>query len=242
MKEPAEAVGKERLRALVVEPDDEYAALAEAVLSRAGVEAVRAAAEDALEVARAGGVAVGVVDAELVLGSGRSLLRELREGASLPLVALSSADVGEEVVRRAMEHADYELVRPFSPRRLRAAVRAVVRRGRVTRAAGAGGEPQSGLVVGRLALDSGRLEARVDGMVVGLSPREFSLLYALASSPGVATTRDELAARAWGWQVAGDSRAVDNVVLRLRQKLGDGGTRPRFIATERGVGYRMVVP
>lgn len=229
---------KGRLRALLVEPDEEYAALVEQLMGRMGGEAERVGPDEALGAARGDGHTVALVDAEAVTGSGQSVLRELREGTTLPMIALSRADSSEEEVRRVMEQADFELVRPFSPRRFMAAVRAVVHRGRVGPGlAGGGGE----LVVGRLALDRGRLQGRVDGRLVTLSPREFSLLYVLASRPGVALTRDELAAEAWGWQRTEDTRAVDNVVARLRVKLGDDGTRPELLLTERGVGYRLGV-
>ena len=231
--------GQLQLRALLVEPDDEYAALVSVLLSRANGEVVRVEADEALARATEDGLAVALVDASQVTRSGRSVLRELREGTTLPLIALSDTDGGDDEVRRAMEHADYELVRPFSPRRFLAAVRAVVRRGRKGPGVAAGRDE---LVVGGLALNRGRLEGSVDGRRLVLSSREFSLLYVLASHPGVVLTRDELAGQAWGWHEMGDSRAVDNVVRRLRRKLGDDARRPRRLVTERGEGYRLVVP
>src|SRR5687767_7898714 len=160
-------VRKGSLRALLVEPDDEYAALVVQLLGRMGGEAERVGADEALAAAGNSGLAVALVDAEAVTRSGRSVLRELREGTTLPMIALSRADGDEEEVRRAMEQADFELVRPFSPRRFSAAVRAVVRRGRVGPGLSAGAVE---LAVGRLALDRGRLEGRVDGRPLALSP------------------------------------------------------------------------
>lgn len=233
--------GKEALAALLVEPHDDYAALIETLVRRRGGTVERVAADEAVAAAKRGSFAVGLVDSGVTLTDGRSVLRALREDAAtaaLPLIALSGGDASEDAVLRVMERADYELVRPFSPRRFWAGVRVVVESGAATADDATPADEHS---VGPLTLRPRTLEVRIDGRQVTLSPREFSLLYVLASHAGTAFTRDELARRAWAWQPAGESRAVDNMVRRLRRKLGDDGREPRLVVTERGVGYRLAL-
>ncbi|HEU5315614.1 MAG TPA: response regulator transcription factor [Chloroflexota bacterium] len=245
--------GKEALAALLVEPEEEYAALVEALLRRRGSTAERLEPDAAIQAARSRAFAVGLIDSEAKMADGRSVLRALREDAAtaaLPLIALSRPDGtgsaagpggADDAVVRVMERADYELIRPFSPRRFWAALRVVVGRSGAHVAADA---PRTAdeQTVGPLTLRHRLLEAQIDGRRIPLSPREFSLLYVLVSHPGVAFTRDELARRAWAWQPAGDSRAVDNMVRRLRRKLGDDGREPQLLRTQRGVGYSLTLP
>ena len=73
---------------------------------------------------------------------------------------------------------------------------------------------------------------------VALSAREFQLLLLLARRPGQVHTRDEILNRVWGWSYEGTPRTVDNLIAKLRQKLEDDPTRPKWIQTVRGVGYR----
>ena len=238
--------GKSGPAVLLVEREDEYAALIETLVRRRGGRIERVDPAGAPEAARSGAFAVGVIDSEALAAGGRSVLRALREDpqtAALPLIALSHGEPSEDAVVRVMERADYELVRPFSPRRFWAAVRVVVGRGGAAVADDSPAAPgaRDEQTVGPLTLRHRQLEAQIDDQRIALSPREFSLLYVLASHPGVAFTRDELARRAWAWQPAGDSRAVDNMVRRLRRKLGDDGREPRLLRTERGVGYRLTL-
>ena len=228
---------------LVVEPDDEYAALMETLLRQVGWSADREVnGAAALREASEREYVLALVDSGVMLESGVSLLRELRSATSMPLIALSGEEDGESAVRRAIEHADYELVRPFSPRRFRAAIRTVTQRGRLAPQLPGAADAPDEVDIGALALSRGRLEARVGERRIELSPREFSLLYFLGTRPGVVFTREELAHAAWGWEHLGDSRAVDNVVRRLREKIESDPGAPQLLLTERGAGYRLGVP
>ena len=88
----------------------------------------------------------------------------------------------------------------------------------------------------------GRLEVTVNDRRVELSPREFALLHLLLANPGTVFTRDELARLAWGWKESAESRAIDNTVQRLRQKIESNPKRPAYLHTERGTGYRFALP
>jgi DNA-binding response OmpR family regulator len=237
---PAQRGGAAR-RVLVVERDEAYAALASALLRRDGWEVELASdGRAALQRLHADGYNVVLVDTgAATLENGESLLAEIRGASDAPVIVLSAQEDREEVVEEALERADYDLVKPFSPRRFRAAVRVVSRRGR----AGAGGPAlPSEVRVGDVAMSFGRLEVAVGDRRVELSPREFALLHLMLAHPGTVFTREELAQLAWGWRGHTDSRAIDNSVRRLRQKIEPDARQPRYIVTERGAGYRFAVP
>ncbi|MGH2368732.1 MAG: winged helix-turn-helix transcriptional regulator [Chloroflexota bacterium] len=238
-RQPAGDVDVSR-RALVVVDDDDYAVLLTTLLRRDGWEVERErGAVAGIERLSHGRFGVVLVDASLLaVPDGGAMLARIRGASSVPVIALTNQDAGDDLMEEAVA-ADYDLVKPFSPRRLRAAVRAVVRRGRL--ASPAGGLPAE-VRVGDVAVSLGRLEVRAGDRQVELSPREFALLHLLMAHPGTVFTRDELARLAWGWRGNPDSRAVDNTVRRLRQKIEPDPRRPRHLLTERGAGYRFGVP
>ncbi len=90
-----------------------------------------------------------------------------------------------------------------------------------------------------LEIDRRRHEVRLDGEPVELTALEFNLLAALAASPGLVFTRRQLLERIWGYDFFGDERVVDVHIRNLRRKLADDVESPRFIATVRGVGYKI---
>ncbi len=89
-------------------------------------------------------------------------------------------------------------------------------------------------------LDGHRYEARCGGKPVSLTPAEFKVLFALASSPDRVMTRSELVDKALGYQFEGYERSVDAHVKNIRQKLGDDPRRPTFVLTVYGLGYRFI--
>ncbi len=233
-------------RALIIERDDDYAALMATLLHRDGWDAQRerdpgaglrrlTEHEDA-----AFDVILVNTPADPITGGG-SALSAIRGASNAPLIAVCDEDPTEEEIERGVEQAvqdaDYNLVKPFSPRRFKAAVRAVARRGR----SGAAGQLPAEVRVGGVTMSYGRLEVTVEDRQVELSPREFALLHLLLANPGTVFTRDELARLAWGWKETAESRAVDNTIQRLRQKIERDPKRPRYLQTERGTGYSFAM-
>src|SRR5579872_148654 len=123
--------------------------------------------------------------------------------------------------------------KPFSPREVVARLKAVLRRA---------GKPYdsspSVLTFGRLEIDEAAREVRLDGTDVKLKPREFALLLALASNPGVALSRRTLVEMVWGFDFEGDERTVDVHVRRVRSKIENNCDRPAIVQTVHGFGYK----
>jgi two-component system response regulator ResD len=174
-----------------------------------------------------------LLDLGLPDGDGLDLCRELRAaGNDLPIIILTARDAPEQRVRGLDVGADDYVVKPFHIPELIARIRGVLRR--------SGEKLRAGVIrYGDLWIDpqartAGRGERRLD-----LKPREFDLLLFLMSNAGRAWTRDQLIDKVWGKSFEGDARTVDLHVARLRSKIEDDPSDPRFVETVWGVGYRF---
>ncbi len=169
---------------------------------------------------------------------GLEVLRRLRQAAPTPVLMLTAR--GEEtdrVVGLELGADDY-LTKPFAMRELIARVRALLRRAELIRQTLTADRDDAGeaLYHGPLRLDPQAHLALLDAEPLDLSPTEFALLHLLLRSPGRAFSRSYLLDTIWREQYIGGDRSVDNVVLRLRKKLGPVGEE---IETVWGVGYRL---
>jgi DNA-binding response OmpR family regulator len=215
---------------IVVEDDDQIAELLTLYLGRAGFDVERAAdGYSGLKLAAERAPVLVVVDVGLPGGiDGLEVCRRLRADGDVPVLILTArGDEADRVTGFALGADDY-VTKPFSPRELVARVQAIVRRA-------GGGTPGDTVVVGDVEVDLARHEARRDGRVVGLAPREFALLAALVEHRGLVLSRRQLLDLAWGYDFVGDERTVDVHVRQLRRKLGDGLP----LATLRRTGYRL---
>ena len=159
-------------------------------------------------------------------------MKSVPELADLPVVFISAYG-RDETIARALDAgaADY-IVKPFSPTELTARVRAALRRR-------AGSEP---FLLKDLAIHYEQRRVSVAGHVVPLTATEFELLRVLSVNAGRVSTYASLLRQVWGARESGSTMAVRAHMKELRRKLGDNATRPVYIFTERGVGYRMPGP
>ncbi len=173
-----------------------------------------------------------LLDIGLPDGNGLDLLRDLR--AVSPVYVILVTARAEEVDRLiGLEAgADDYVVKPFSPREVTARVRAVLRRARE-----AGPVATPPLSLGGLTVDVGAREVAVDGSAVPLTPIEFDLLATMTAAPGQVFSRRQLLDAVWRDGHFGDER-----VRGLRRALGDDPAAPRFVATVRGAGYKVLRP
>lgn len=137
--------------------------------------------------------------------------------------------------------ADDVVIKPVDQSALEARLRSVLRRSDATRSAPGRTEPPAVLEAGALRVNASAREAAVAGRQLRLTPTEFRLLVALAGRPNQPVTREELGRALWGAPPAGDSRALDVHVCRLRAKLAAGGPGAPHVASVSGVGYRLLV-
>lgn len=200
---------------------------------------MRHSGTEGLEAARGGGFEAVLLDVMMPGMDGFEVLRELRKTSSVPVLMLTA--MGEEadrIVGLELGADDY-LPKTFSSRELLARLRAVTRRG----PSHAAGVPAAGdLVVGELALNEERHEARLRGALLDLTALEFAILTSLLKSKGRVKTRETLLEEVSDRRFDVFDRSIDVHVSQLRRKLGDDAKQPRFIRTIRGVGYKLEEP
>jgi two-component system response regulator ResD len=223
------------IRVLIAEDDRAIRELLVHHLQREGFVPLEAAdGQTTLRAAREG-VDLLLLDIALPGIDGFEITRTLRrEHRSLPIIMLTARiDEVDRVVGFELGADDY-VIKPFSPREVVARVRAILRRN------GAKQEPGPQVLrFGRLEVDEGAREARVDGRDVGLKPREYALLLTLVSNSGVALSRDVLLERVWGFDFEGDERTVDVHVRRLRMRLEEEHHLEMCLHTVHGFGYKF---
>ena len=226
-----------RVRVLAVDDDPQDLRYVRDVLTRAGYAPI--VTGDPADVPRLlSEEKPHLVLLDLVLpgSDGIELMNEIRaKTADLPVIFLSMYGQDETVARALdMGAADY-LVKPFSPTELAARIRAALRK----RLDPFQGEPSGPYAVEGLGIDYALRRVTVAGEPVELTAKEYALLYELAVHAPRVLTHTVLLQRVWGPERVGESWLVRDVVKRLRRKLGDDASSPRYIFTEPHVGYRM---
>jgi two-component system response regulator ResD len=191
--------------------------------------------EEALEVFRESEPDIVILDLMLPKISGLEVCRRMRADRRVPLIMLTARGEEEERIVGLSLGADDYVVKPFSPRELAARVAAVLRR--VEESSGDVG--QKVLSFDGLRIDPNTREILVRGEPATLTAREFDLLHHLASSPGRVYTRDQLMELVWGYTFSADTSTVTVHVRRLREKVEPDPTRPRYLQTVWGVGYKF---
>ncbi|TSI11729.1 response regulator transcription factor [Brevibacterium aurantiacum] len=172
-----------------------------------------------------------VLDLMLPGIDGFEVCRRLRERSQVPIIMLTARGDDLDVVGGLEAGADDYAVKPVQPAVLDARIRAVLRR--------AVSEPAGVRAHRGLRIDTESLTVTLDGELVPLTPTELRLLLTLSRAPGRVFTREQLLEEVWEHGYLGDSRLVDNAVMRLRAKLEEDPGRPAFIQTARGFGYRF---
>ena len=168
---------------------------------------------------------------------GFEILKTVREVSTVPVIMLTAKGEEDDRVQGLELGADDYITKPFSPRELVSRVKAVLRRTEIASAATAHDVID---VDDRLRLDFGRREVWVDGELVKLRPTEYRLLYHLVQNAGWVMTYDQILSKVWGYEYRDEPHYVRLYVNYLRQKLEEDSSNPKYILTERGVGYRFV--
>jgi DNA-binding response OmpR family regulator len=214
---------------VVVDDEANIADLVGLYLEREGFRVLKAATGDGgLEAFRQHRPRLVVLDVGLPDLDGLEVCKRIRLTSQVPIIFLTARDGEVDRVLGLELGADDYLTKPFSPAELVARVKAVLRRTD-------GGPAPEVVQAGRVTVDAGRREVRVDDGAVELTTKEFDLLKFLAERPGLALSRQQILDGVWGYDWFGDARTVDVHIAQVRKKLGDAVV----IDTVRGVGYRL---
>ncbi|WP_030175083.1 response regulator transcription factor [Spirillospora albida] len=222
-------------RVLVVEDEESFSDALSYTLRKEGFEvAVAATGPDALDIFERNGADLVLLDLMLPGLPGTEVCRELRARSSVPVIMLTAKDSEVDKVVGLELGADDYVTKPFSTRELIARMRAVLRRqGDVEELAPAT------LEAGPVRMDVERHVVSVNGAPVQLPLKEFELLEVLLRNAGRVLTRMQLIDRVWGADYVGDTKTLDVHIKRLRAKIEEAPSTPRYIVTVRGLGYKF---
>lgn len=175
-----------------------------------------------------------VLDVMLPGFDGLEVCRRIQASRPVPVLMVTARDDETDLLVGLGVGADDYVTKPFRMREVVARIRALLRRVERARELAASAVPV--LEIGELVIDSSRREVVIAGTPVHLTPLEFDLLLALATTPGSVCAREELMREVWGWSDAAGTRTLDSHVKSLRAKIGADRVR-----TVHGVGYALAV-
>jgi len=221
---------------LIIEDDKKTASLVALYLDREGFKTMVAHdGRQGLALAKRHPPIFVILDLMLPKLDGWEVCRQLRRFSDVPIIMLTAREEEVDRISGLTLGADDYVVKPFSPRELVARVKAILRRGRLS--------PEKDnrvLSYKDLVLDPEKRKVSLKGRSVQLTPHEYSLLQALMAFPGRIFTRDELINHLYP---AGEALVIDRVIDvhigKLRQKIEDNPSAPRYILTSRGMGYHF---
>ncbi|MBP3962968.1 response regulator transcription factor [Paenibacillus lignilyticus] len=206
-------------------------------LQKEGFHAIEAdTGSNALEIIRSG-TTIDLVILDLMLPdlSGEDVCKTLRQFSTVPVIMLTAKVAEDDRVQGLLLGADDYVIKPFSPRELMARVKANLRRSQ-----------EDTLLAETIMFNNGDLIIRPsqhkvikNGRPLSLTPNEYKLLMTFARHPGRTFTREELIVKVLGFDFEGDSRAIDQHVKNLRQKIELDPKHPQYIITVFAVGYRF---
>lgn len=223
-------------RILAIEDDADLRDVLRALLVSEGYRVIEAdTATRALIEVRSHKPDAVLVDLGLPDRDGQVVIRKIREFSPVPIIVLSARTMDAEKVLAFDGGADDYVTKPFSSVELLARVRAALRRG-----AQPAQQPAT-LTIGELTVNLGTREAVHPGGSVHLTPIEYRLLTCLARGHGLIVTQDQIIREVWGPDRATDTRSLRSYVKMLREKIEPDSARPRFLVTEPGVGYRLIL-
>ena len=169
---------------------------------------------------------------------GWEVCKKVREHSQVPIIMLTAREDEVDKVLGLELGADDYITKPYSMRELAARVKANLRRSAVVPAVQeTEPENQNTIISGELAINVERYEVSKNGQTIDITLREFELLKFLAMQPDKIFSREKLLENVWGYEYYGDVRTVDVTVRRLREKIEDDPSMPKYIITKRGVGY-----
>lgn len=181
-----------------------------------------------------------LIDLMLPGMDGFEICRKLRSVKDIPILIVSARKDDVDKIRAFGLGSDDYVVKPFSPSELVARVKAHILR--YESLVSNESHNNEVLKVGDIRIDHGARRVTVGGKEIGLTNKEFDLLYFLASKPNIVFTKEELFSKIWGYDSMGETSTITVHINRIRDKIGDVNGDPKCIETVWGTGYRFNVP
>jgi DNA-binding response OmpR family regulator len=224
-------------RILIVEDERRMARFIRLNLEHDGFQVVEAVTgQQAIQQLRDAFPDLILLDVMLPDMDGFNVLQTIREISDVPVIMLTAKGEEEDRVRGLELGADDYVTKPFSPRELVSRVRAVLRRTEAIK-------PSTRSLIevdDRLKIDFDRRRVWVDDELVSLRPTEYRLLYHLVQNAGLVLTHDQILIKVWGYEYRDEPHYVRLYVNYLRKKIEKDPANPKYILTERSIGYRFV--
>ena len=225
-------------KVLIIEDDKPILDILKFNLSKEGYDTLEALdGQRGLEIALTEDPNLVLHDVMLPIMDGFEVCRKIRERSSVPIIMLTAREEEVDKVLGLELGADDYMTKPFSVRELTARVKANLRRTLIDKTPEPTDTEATVISSGDLTINVERYEVLKNGEVLEITLREFELLKFLATQPEKIFTREKLLENVWGYEYYGDVRTVDVTVRRLREKIEDDPSMPKYIITKRGVGY-----
>ena len=223
-------------KVLIIEDEKSISDIIKFNLTKEGFEVETAYdGQDGLDKALSVNPDLILLDVMLPIMDGFQVCKKVRETNSVPIIMLTAKEEEVDKVLGLELGADDYITKPFGMRELIARIKANIRRtDLLTNLQDAPSNVQD---FGTLEVDLNRYEVRKHGVALELTLREFELLKYLAERENKVFSREQLLEEVWGYEYYGDIRTVDVTVRRLREKLEDDSSDPKYIMTKRGIGY-----
>lgn len=180
-----------------------------------------------------------ILDIMLPKKDGFVVCKEVRQKINVPIIMLTAREDEVDKVLGLELGADDYVTKPFSARELTARIKALIRRVEMKE----GHKSYENILsYEQLRIDLSTLEVKKEGKNIDLTQREFTLLSFFMKNPGQVFNRENLLDKVWGYDYFGDDRTVDVTIRRLREKIEDDPSNPKYIITKRGIGYYLRRP
>ncbi len=190
--------------------------------------------EEALKLAKENPYDIILLDIMLPKMDGYEVLQQIREFSDVPVIMLTAKSEDMDKILGLDYGADDYITKPFNILEVKARIKAIMRRSGKQNA-----DQEEGKVIvkGDMTIDCDSRRVLIGDREVNLTAKEFDLLELLASNPGKVYSRDDLLNIVWGYEYPGDARTVDVHIRRLREKIEENPSDPKYVYTKWGVGY-----
>jgi len=228
---------------LIIEDDKDIATLVSLHITDLGLETtIHHDGTSGLEAAQSGSYDLLILDLMLPGVDGLEICRTIRaRGSRMPVLMLTAKSEELDKVLGLELGADDYLTKPFSVRELTARVKALLRRMETQQTATTDDATRT-ITIGDIGIDLDKRTVSVGKKQVDLTAKEFDLLSLLASHPGRCYTRQQLLDIVWGYHFEGYDHTVNSHINRLRSKIEQIPSKPTYVQTVWGVGYKFAEP